>query len=315
MNLAFPNDSSEMELFPELPEFTDSTEAKGLNAKTKIGKTTPPGNNVTLVKVKMKSNQEEELIKYLTGRCSTESYELENIVDVTDDVSVSDLSPCAITVDLMPGQEAGELVTHSSSGSDGDDSSGLMDMKNVVSQSHKLSSGSQSSNGDNMCISLSGRPSYNLSGSKAAQSARENRIKKKNYINGLEKSVSDLSKENKELRSEVDSLKGNVGSLRTEVAYLKNVIANQSMLSSLLKNTLKTPGVTFFSSEFDDLTDLKQKDTEKQSAVHNGSNKRSLEDDLHLSSDEEETTVEDANASAVAESQVSIMSGSKRRPE
>ena len=85
--------------------------------------------------------------------------------------------------------------------------------------------------------------------SKNAITARENRIRKKEYISNMKNSVSTLETENVSLKAEVDSLHSAVRNLKTEVMYLRNVIENQSTLSLLLKNTLKTPGVTFVGSE------------------------------------------------------------------
>lgn len=87
-----------------------------------------------------------------------------------------------------------------------------------------------------------------LSMSKNAITARENRQKKKKYINGLEQSVKQLSGENHHLKCKVKKLQGNVFNLEEEVKYLKGVIANQSTLSMLLKNIKSTPGVEFSSS-------------------------------------------------------------------
>ncbi|RUS86918.1 hypothetical protein EGW08_005323 [Elysia chlorotica] len=71
---------------------------------------------------------------------------------------------------------------------------------------------------------------------KNAIQAKMNREKKKVYVNGLEKDVEKLGKENKELRDENIELKKNLGSLEEEVRYLKSVLVNASSLSSLLRN-------------------------------------------------------------------------------
>lgn len=81
------------------------------------------------------------------------------------------------------------------------------------------------------------------SNSKQAVAARENRIKKKLYFAGLENSVQKLSQDNLDLKKENKQQKKQLGRLQAEVAYLKNVIANQSTLSGLLKNIQNTHGV------------------------------------------------------------------------
>ena len=102
--------------------------------------------------------------------------------------------------------------------------------------------------------------------SKNAVAARENRQKKKAYINGLEQSVDKLRTENKGLKSDNDKMSKSIESLRAEVQYLKSVLANQSTLSGLLRNIGATPGVQFKSSLFDDADDEADKDSNKKQA-------------------------------------------------
>eukprot|EP00112_Aurelia_sp_Birch-Aquarium-sp1_P001295 Seg11358.1 transcript_id=Seg11358.1/GoldUCD/mRNA.D3Y31 product="CREB/ATF bZIP transcription factor" protein_id=Seg11358.1/GoldUCD/D3Y31 len=73
--------------------------------------------------------------------------------------------------------------------------------------------------------------------------ARLNRQRKKRYVNNLESEVSSLRKENTSLLSENRNLKGEISSCKEELAYLKNVLANQSMLSSVIKAVSCVPGV------------------------------------------------------------------------
>ena len=82
----------------------------------------------------------------------------------------------------------------------------------------------------------------------AAEQARLNRLKKKEYINGLEAEVSTLERENKGLKIQNLRLNRSKKALEEEVAYLKNVLANQSVLSSLLKNINGVDGVTLSTS-------------------------------------------------------------------
>jgi len=94
------------------------------------------------------------------------------------------------------------------------------------------------------------KPLGNLSMSKNAIAARENRQKKKSYVSNLETSVKTLSHENSSLKKNVNSLETAVDSLQTEVEYLKSVLANQGTLGALLKNIASTQGVKLRSSEF-----------------------------------------------------------------
>ncbi|XP_070550888.1 cyclic AMP-dependent transcription factor ATF-6 alpha-like [Ptychodera flava] len=75
---------------------------------------------------------------------------------------------------------------------------------------------------------------------KNAIAARENRQKKKRYLEGLESENCKLSAENRTLKSESGELKRRIESLEEEVMYLKSVLAHQSTLSKLLKNIGKT---------------------------------------------------------------------------
>ena len=96
----------------------------------------------------------------------------------------------------------------------------------------------------------SDRRKYSLgdSNSKNAIAARENRQKKKMYTSNLEDQVSTLQKENESLNSECIESKRIVAKLQREVQYYRSIIENQSTLSSVLQNVLKTPGVKISSS-------------------------------------------------------------------
>ena len=70
---------------------------------------------------------------------------------------------------------------------------------------------------------------------KNAIAARENRLKKKKYIEGLEKENKTLSTDNAQLIKDNNEMKERVSSLEAEIDYLKSVLYNQSTLSGLLK--------------------------------------------------------------------------------
>jgi len=80
---------------------------------------------------------------------------------------------------------------------------------------------------------------------KNALAARENRIKKKKYLESLEKELGELRKENELLKAKDRLHNQVVEKLEQEVSYLKNVLANQSTLSVLMNRLVSTPGITF----------------------------------------------------------------------
>ncbi|XP_030055978.1 CREB/ATF bZIP transcription factor [Microcaecilia unicolor] len=69
---------------------------------------------------------------------------------------------------------------------------------------------------------------------KNAVAARLNRLKKKEYVMGLETRVNCLASENQELKDENRQLGRRVKELEEETRYLKAVLANESVLSQLL---------------------------------------------------------------------------------
>uniref|UniRef100_A0A4W5RS34 CREB/ATF bZIP transcription factor n=1 Tax=Hucho hucho TaxID=62062 RepID=A0A4W5RS34_9TELE len=70
---------------------------------------------------------------------------------------------------------------------------------------------------------------------KNAIAARMNRLKKKEYVNGLENKVGSLSSENHILKQENVQLNKRVEELEDESRYLRAVLANESMLAQLFK--------------------------------------------------------------------------------
>ena len=78
--------------------------------------------------------------------------------------------------------------------------------------------------------------------------ARENRQRKKKYVNGLEAEVSELKKENQELKKEAEEMHLKVSKLEEELAYTRNVLANESTIALLIKSVAATPGISLSSS-------------------------------------------------------------------
>lgn len=78
--------------------------------------------------------------------------------------------------------------------------------------------------------------------------ARENRMKKKLYVENLEQSVEKIRNENKKLSSILDNQSTVISDLRKELKYLKNVLANSSDIGRLLKCINQNTGMPVTSS-------------------------------------------------------------------
>lgn len=92
-----------------------------------------------------------------------------------------------------------------------------------------------------------------LSGSnvnKNALAARLNRLKKKEYLNGLEQRVGSLTSENRLLKQENSNLNKRVEELENETRYLRAVLANESMLAQLLSRLSGVNGMKLSTSLF-----------------------------------------------------------------
>lgn len=83
---------------------------------------------------------------------------------------------------------------------------------------------------------------------KNAEAARQNRLKKKRYLEELEKEHSDVKRENVILKTRCHEFQQRCQRLQSEVEYLKNVLANESMLSSLIQSIPNVPNVKLSSS-------------------------------------------------------------------
>ncbi|XP_054648821.1 CREB/ATF bZIP transcription factor isoform X2 [Dunckerocampus dactyliophorus] len=85
---------------------------------------------------------------------------------------------------------------------------------------------------------------------KNAIAARLNRLKKKEYVNSLEKKVGMMSTENNMLKVENSQLTKRVEELEDETRYLRAVLANESMLAQLLSRLSGVNGMKLSSSLF-----------------------------------------------------------------
>ena len=97
-------------------------------------------------------------------------------------------------------------------------------------------------------VKASGDESHVEKSRKNAEAARQNRLKKKRYLEELEKEHSDVKRENVILKTKCHEYQQRCQRLQAEVEYLKNVIANESMLSSLIQNIPNVPNVNLTSS-------------------------------------------------------------------
>ncbi|XP_064144849.1 CREB/ATF bZIP transcription factor isoform X2 [Loxodonta africana] len=105
-------------------------------------------------------------------------------------------------------------------------------------------SGSTSANDNHQAATKSPRKA-------AAAAARLNRLKKKEYVMGLESRVRGLAAENQELRAENRELGKRVQALQEESRYLRAVLANETGLARLLSR-LSGVGLRLTTSLFRD---------------------------------------------------------------
>lgn len=83
---------------------------------------------------------------------------------------------------------------------------------------------------------------------KNAEAARQNRIKKKKYVEDLENERTTLKTENVILKTKCHEYQTKCQRLQSELDYLKSVLANDSVLASLIQNIPNVPGVRLTSS-------------------------------------------------------------------
>ncbi|XP_053312563.1 CREB/ATF bZIP transcription factor [Spea bombifrons] len=99
---------------------------------------------------------------------------------------------------------------------------------------------------------VSSRKSARYEGNKNALAARLNRLRKKEYVSGLESRVTRLADENQQLQRERQALGARVRELEHEARYLRAVLANDSALSQLLGRLTGFGGVRLTTSLFRD---------------------------------------------------------------
>ncbi|XP_066300271.1 CREB/ATF bZIP transcription factor-like [Branchiostoma lanceolatum] len=122
---------------------------------------------------------------------------------------------------------------------------------------------------------------------KNAEAARQNRLRKKHYVQDLEGKVDTLAKENTSLKKENSKMQTAITSLEEELEYLKSVLANQSSLANLLKNIDTTEGVSLTTSF---PSNRKRKAGEKDHDYSKGKKKKNTDNSggvcLHVNKDQ-----------------------------
>ena len=108
-------------------------------------------------------------------------------------------------------------------------------------------------------VSTKGRPGRKPSkGSKCmsrnAIAARENREKKKAYIDNMERKLKNSEDENRRLKTQVNSLQNENHKLTEEVGYFKGVLANDSTISSLIKHMMGANQIELVGTQFVELS-------------------------------------------------------------
>ncbi|KAG8453074.1 hypothetical protein GDO86_004764 [Hymenochirus boettgeri] len=108
----------------------------------------------------------------------------------------------------------------------------------------KMAAGSATSS------NMAGQSRGGYPGNKNALAARLNRLRKKEYVRGLESQVARLSEENRDLQQERRSLCARVRELEGEARYLRAVLANDSALSQVLNRLTGLKGARLSTSLF-----------------------------------------------------------------
>lgn len=84
--------------------------------------------------------------------------------------------------------------------------------------------------------------------SKNAMMARENRLKKKLYLESLENDLTKAREENKKLSTVVDNQSFLIADLKKQIKYLKSVVANSNDLGKLIRNIHHSTGMSVSTS-------------------------------------------------------------------
>jgi FtsZ-binding cell division protein ZapB len=271
LRLSPPHDGSEFSLFPELGQLQTSPAKKPVSAS--IVNDTYAKRPVIKIKMNNVGTLDNDLVSYLSGNNSEGEPPCLELVD-DDDLDLRTAVDFDLESDLQsftasqPVKES-TLVSSVSRSVPIKITTGnghLVSIKEVMEPTvlkqigemlSKKTKSTSCSVSDGDCVAGSSvnysefEDLVDVHGKKMTRNAinaRENRVRKKKYLEGLEKNMQDLSNENTSLKQQVSNMQTTIEALTKDVQYLKGVLANQSHLSALLRNIHNTPGVNFSSS-------------------------------------------------------------------
>lgn len=92
---------------------------------------------------------------------------------------------------------------------------------------------------------VSSSTEHSLNKSRGALYAKQYRQKNKVFVDKMQNELDRLNEENKDLKETCGEMRERMSSLQDEVVYLRNILANDSQLSVLLKSVTNTPGIKF----------------------------------------------------------------------
>lgn len=99
----------------------------------------------------------------------------------------------------------------------------------------------------------SAEPQKSLNTAKTqAEKAKQQRERKKKYVQELEDTIEGLKRDNTDLQQVNTQLNGKLEGLKDEIRYLKGVISNQSQLATILRSVANTPGISISCSVLQD---------------------------------------------------------------
>ncbi|XP_068120831.1 CREB/ATF bZIP transcription factor [Hyperolius riggenbachi] len=107
------------------------------------------------------------------------------------------------------------------------------------------------------------RPSNNRDSNKNAMAARLNRLRKKEYVTGLEEQVARLTQDNQRLERDRRELRERARRLEEEARYLRAVLANDSALSQLLGRLTGLGGLKLSTSLFSERAERRRPEEEE----------------------------------------------------
>lgn len=105
------------------------------------------------------------------------------------------------------------------------------------------------------------------SNSKNAIAARENREKKKQYVQGIEESNEKLRRENKKMKEDLNVKTMSIEQLSAEVTYLRGILSNVDEISALIRSVRRAPGITSVTTSLG--SNLRTRNRNSNNTAHN----------------------------------------------